>query len=332
MQTTDKALQLPPWLKNTNGNARRVGVELEMSGLDLDSLTRYVADFLKLEINSDGRYEHVLKGDSAGDWVIELDYNLLKKLGRQDRSDRTLADEIGQTAEDILAWAAETLVPVEIVSPPLPMDRLSEVESLIAHLRDVGAKGTSDSTTNAFGMQLNPELPSLEPRLITAYLKAFLCLYDWLYARADINLSRRATSYVDPFPAAYTRKLLKADYWPDLSTLIDDYLVNNPTRNRALDMLPLFMFLDEERVRARVDDELIKARPTFHYRLPDCLIDQPDWGIYVAWNDWVEVERLAVNEERLQDCCNAYLDFLGSPMQRVFSNWTDTVEKKWLDR
>lgn len=332
MQTTDKTLQQPPWLKNADGKARRVGVELEMSGLDLEILTRHVAEFFKLDINSDGRYARVLKGDLAGDWVIELDYNLLKKLGREDHSDRTLADEIGQTAEDILAWAAEMLVPVEIVGPPLPIDRLQDVESLIAHLRDAGAKGTSDSTINAFGMQLNPELPSLEPRLITACLKAFLCLYDWLYARANIDLSRRATSYVDPFPAAYTRKLLEADYWPDLSTLIDDYLVDNPTRNRALDMLPLFTFLDEDRVRARVDDELIKARPTFHYRLPDCLIDQPGWGIYVAWNDWVEVECLAANEEHLQACCNAYLEYLNSPMDRLFSNWADTVENKWLDR
>lgn len=332
MQNTKKALRQPPWIKNAAGKTRRVGVELEMSGLSLDTLTTHVAEFLKLDITSNGRYERALKGDSAGDWVIELDYNLLKKMGRGDRSDNTWTDEVEQTAEDVLAWAAEALVPVEIVGPPLPLERLQEVEVLIAHLREAGAKGTSDSAVNAFGMQLNPELPSHEPRLITACLKAFLCLYDWLYERADIDLSRRVTSYVDPFPTNYTKKLLKADYWPDLPTLIDDYLADNPTRNRALDMLPLFMFLDEKRVRATADDELIKARPTFHYRLPDCEIDQPEWGIYVAWNDWVEVERLAADEKRLQACSKAYLDFLNSPMKRLFSKWSDTVEEQWLDR
>lgn len=204
-----------------------------------------------------------------------------------------------------MTWAAEALVPHEIVSPPLPLARLGEVETLIAQLRERGAKGTSDRALNAFGMQFNPELPSLEPRLITACLKAFLCLYDRLYVRADIDFTRRITSYVDPFPSSYVKKVIAADYWPDLTTLIDDYLIDNPTRNRALDMLPLFKFLDEDRVCARADESLIKARPTFHYRLPDCDIHKPHWGLHVAWNDWVEVERMAADEIRLQRCCAA---------------------------
>ncbi|MDF1581152.1 MAG: amidoligase family protein [Desulfuromonadales bacterium] len=325
-------LQQPPWLKNAEGKPRRVGVELEMNGLSLDALAEQVAGFFGLDITSGGRYERLLQGDPAGDWVVELDYALLKRLGRDKRDNQTFADEISRSAEEVLAWAAEALVPVEIIGPPLPLERLGEVEALIEHLREAGAKGTSDSAINAFGMQLNPELPSHEARLITACLKAFLCLYDWLLVRADIDLSRRVTSYVDPFPVDYVKKILAADYWPDLASLIDDYLADNPTRNRALDMLPLFMFLDEKRVRARADDALIKARPTFHYRLPDCEIDRADWGFYVAWNDWVEVERLAADEERLQACSEAYREFLNSPLKRLFGKWATIVQEKWLNR
>ncbi|MBF0234680.1 MAG: amidoligase family protein [Desulfamplus sp.] len=332
MPNQRRILQQPPWLKNAEGETRHVGVELEMSGFDLDTLAELVASYLDLDMTSDGRYEHRLQGDPAGDWVVELDYDLLKKLGREERGDKTLADQVNQSAEELLAWAAERLVPLEIIGPPLPLDRLEEVEALIIHLREAGAKGTSDSAVNAFGMQLNPELPSHEARTITACLKAFMCLYDWLFERADIDLTRRVTSYVDPYPTDYVKKLLAADYWPDLATLIDDYLADNPTRNRALDMLPLFMFLDEERVRAKTDDTLIKARPTFHYRLPDCKIDNSDWGLYVAWNDWVKVEYLAADEERLQTCCKAYLKFLDSPLKRLFGKWATAVEKEWLDR
>ncbi|MCF8055523.1 MAG: amidoligase family protein [Desulfocapsa sp.] len=332
MQSTNTELKQPPWLENAEGKTRRVGVELEMSGLNFDALAEQVADFFDLDITSSGRYERLLQGDPAGDWVVELDYDLLKRLGREERGNGALKDEINRSAEEVLAWAAKALVPVEIVGPPLPLDRLGDVEGLIVHLRKAGAKGTSDSAVNAFGMQLNPELPSHDPSAITAFLKAFLCLYDWLFVRADIDLSRRVTSYVDPFPTDYVKKLLVADYWPDLATLIDDYLADNPTRNRALDMLPLFMFLDQKRVRARTDDVLIKARPTFHYRLPDCKIDNSDWGLYMAWNDWVEVERLAADEERLQACCEAYLKFLNSPINRLFSKWATTVQKEWLDQ
>lgn len=325
-------LQQPPWLENADGKPRRVGVELEMSGFDLDTLAKHVAELFDLKISSKGRYERLLHGDPAGEWGIELDYDFLKRLGRQELADETLADEISQSAEDVLAWAAEMLVPLEIVSPPILLDHICKVDTLIAHLRKAGAKGTTDSALYAFGLQLNPDLPSHDSKLITACIKAFLCFYDWLLMRADIDLSRRITSYVDPFPTDYVKKMLSPNYWPDLATLIDDYLEHNPTRNRALDMLPLFMFLDEKRVQARVDDERIKARPTFHYRLPDCKIDEADWGLFTVWNDWVEVERLAADENRLNDCCKAYLDYLNRPIKRLFSNWAETVEKKWLNQ
>lgn len=326
------ALAEPPWLENAEGKPRRVGVELEISGIELDVLAAHVAEFLGLHVDTAGRYERVLKGDPDGDWIVELDFDLLKKLGREQREVGTVSADMASAAEDVLAWAAESLVPLEIISPPLPLDRLSQFEALIKSLRKAGAKGTSDSAINAFGLQFNPELPSLEPRLIASALKAFVCMYDWLYDRADIDLSRRVTSYVNPFPGDYVRKIIAPDYWPDLADLIDDYLADNPTRNRALDMLPLFAHLDADRVRTQTDDVLIKARPTFHYRLPDCEVHKPEWGLHVAWNDWVEVERLAADEARLEACCAAYLKHLDSPLVRVFTNWASTIEIEWLDR
>jgi hypothetical protein len=324
------AFLLPPWQKTADGQLRRVGVELEMNGLGLDELARVAADFLGCEVEVTSRYERSLRGDPAGEWVVELDYNLLKKMGREERIASDLGDEIMNSAEDAIKWLADGLVPHELVSPPLPMDRLAEVDKLIARLREAGAKGTGDRVTNAFGMQFNPEVPACEAKTITAYLKAFICLFDWLNARANINMTRRLTSYVDPFPGAYVQKLVATDYWPDMAGLIDDYLKDNPTRNRALDMLPLFRHIDEKRVLAKVSDERIKSRPTFHYRLPDCLIDQPGWGMHVAWNDWVEVERLAADPQRLKKCCQAYSGYLDKSVGRLLHNWEEDVQQKWL--
>lgn len=332
MTSPSPGLKQPPWLKNADGDTRRVGVEIEMSGLSLDALAACVADFVGARIETRGRYERVLEGDPAGDWIVELDFDLLKRLGREARADESFADELGRSAEDALAWAAEALVPMEVVSPPLPLDRLDEIERLILRLREAGARGTSDSLINAFGLQFNPELPNTDPELITACLKAFLCLYDWLSTRADIDTSRRVTRYVNPFPMNYVKKVIDPDYWPDQATLIDDYLADNPTRNRALDMLPLFMFLDEARVRRHASDSLIKARPTFHYRLPDCDIHKPEWGFHLAWNDWVEVERLAADASRLNDCCTAYRAFLSRPLDRWLGDWKAELETRWLDR
>lgn len=329
---TPTALAQPPWGHNARGQVRRVGVELELSGLTLDEVADRVAEVTETRIEATGRYERALSGDVAGEWVVELDFALLKELGREEYDPKTLAGALGETAEESLAWFAEKGVPVEVVSPPMPLDRLTEIERLIDVLRDAGAKGTSDSLINAFGMQFNPEVPDETPETITAIMKAFMCLYQWLSERAGINVSRQATAYVNPYPIAYVRKVIDPGYWPGRGRLIDDYLQHNPTRNRALDMLPLFRHLDDDRVSKAVDDPLIKPRPTFHYRLPDCEIHLPDWSLSLAWNDWVEVERLAADRDRLEACCMAYRSHLRHPLKRWFGDWRKKLENDWLVR
>jgi hypothetical protein len=332
MRGTRATIRLPKRQKNHRGRPRRVGVELEMIGLGLNDIAEIVAEHLGLAITTDGRYRRVLTGDDAGDWVVELDFDLLKRMGQEERDEEVLLDELRGSAEELLKLFADLVVPLELVTPPLPMRRLDEVEELIGLLRDAGAKGTSDSVSYAFGMQFNPEIPSTDPAVILGYLQAFLCLYEWLLVRADINLTRRITSYIDPFPNDYVRKVISAGYRPDLGTLIDDYLVENPTRNRALDFLPLFLELDEERVRSVTDEPLIKPRPTFHYRLPDCRIDVPGWGLHVAWDDWLEVEALAADPKRLAACCARYAAFLDKPLKRWLGDWAKKVPGECLGR
>ena len=325
-------LQSPPWLNNHLGEARQVGVEIEMTGLSLDQLAELVQQQLGGQLTSKGRYERQLEDTHGQAWVVELDFHLLKQLGREERPSATLTGELGKTAEEALAWLAENLVPLELVSPPLSLERLTQVEDLIQALHQAGAKGSSDRWVNAFGLQLNPEIPSAQPEMLVRFLQAFLCLYDWLHERARIDLSRQVTSYINPFPPRYVKHVLAADYRPDLAHLIDDYLADNPTRNRALDCLPLFKHLDPERVARTTDDPLIKARPTFHYRLPSSELQDPHWGLHSAWNDWIEVERLAADPERLNACCQAYLAYLNKPLDRLLGKWSTQVEQQWLGR
>ena len=70
------------------------------------------------------------------------------------------------------------------------------------------------------------------------------------------------------------------DYPATADRLIDDYVRFNPTRNRPLDMLPVLACLDRERTLAAVEDpHLTKPRPAFHYRMPNSLLDEPDWRV-----------------------------------------------------
>jgi hypothetical protein len=322
---------MPPVVHRADGGPRRIGVEIEFSGLHLDEAAALVADAVGGEVSAPGRYERIIGGDPAGDWEAELDFTLLKQLGRRERDGDEWADAAGDVAEDLLRLIAERIVPVEVVSPPLPLDRLDIVNVLIRRLREAGARGTGDELAYAFGLQLNPELPDTDVDTVRQYLQAFLCVEDWLRERAAVDLTRRLTFFADPFPKAYARKVVAADYSPNRDGLIDDYLDANPTRNRALDLLPLFLHLDAERVRAVVGDERVKPRPTLHYRLPNSEIDRPGWDLGAAWGDWLVVERLAADPARLAELCRAYTGFLTQPLERLVGDWAAETAA-WLDR
>ena len=151
----------------------------------------------------------------------------------------------------------------------------------------------------------------------------------WLVDSQQIDLSRRLSPYVDLYPERYVQQLANHDSGGSLAHLIDAYLEENPTRNRALDMLPLFMHLDSERIRAALDDELINPRPTFHYRLPDCRIEEAGWSLASAWAPWLVVERLA-DEPSLLDRLS--VDFLAAerPLFGVSRSGWSTHLDEWL--
>jgi hypothetical protein len=320
---------LPPVTTTGDGSPRRIGIELELIGLAVADVSRVVAAHIGGEIEEKSRYEHLVHGDAAGDWGVELDYEYLKRKGREDDAEDELVAFIEETAESLVRAGAEAVVPVEVVSPPLPMQRLGDVQSLIARLREAGAHGSGAGLSYAFGMQFNPELPSLDAGTIVDYLKAFFCLYDWLEKRSAPDFTRRLTRFTAPFPGSYMREVVDPGYAPDLVTLIDDYLAANPTRNRALDLLPLFLLLDEQRLRAAVDDPRVKPRPTLHYRLPNCEIDRANWGVHSAWLDWLQVEYLAADHERLQRLCGTYTEWLARPIGNLFGDWSTEVQS-WL--
>ena len=66
-------------------------------------------------------------------------------------------------------------------------------------------------------------------------------------------------------------------------------------------MLPLFCLIDCDHVfRHKVEKDLIKARPAFHYRLSNTQIDDPHWSVAREWYLWVELEKLAADPIKIQ--------------------------------
>lgn len=324
---TEATAELPPALRTSDGRVRRVGLELEFSGLGIDVISDIVERTLGGEVRRVSDYEHEVVDTALGDFRIELDFAYLKRAAREHARDDEL--RLVRLSDEMIGAVAERIVPFEIVTPPVPMDRIGELVPLCEGLREAGALGTRHSPVYAFGLHMNPELPALDAATVVAYLKAFLCLYDWLVQASEVDWSRRLTPYVQAFPHDYVRRVVDRRYHPDMATLIDDYLEVNPDRNRALDMLPLFAHVDEPRVRAVVDDPRVKSRPTLHYRLPNCDIDEPGWDVRRPWSHWLQVERLANERRRLELMCRGYAKYLDNPVGRMFKPWAEACER-WL--
>lgn len=293
------AFLLPPALINAEGEVRRAGFELEFSGLDVASSAEATA--AAVGGSPYAKSPASWRVDSPlGTFKIELDWRFLHKLaGNNPQSKR--ADHLLES----LSQAASLVVPVEVICPPLAMNNLAPLNNLTNALRRAGAKGTEESPIAAYGTHINPELPALDSATIVRYLKAFALLQWWLVEQHHINTTRKLSPYIDLYSESYLHRVLTYNT-PSQEQLIDDYLHANHSRNRALDLLPLFAYLDEKRVRAEMGDEKINPRPTLHYRLPNCQIDDPNWSLAQEWQHYCTLERLANRPKALAELANDF--------------------------
>jgi hypothetical protein len=308
----------PPWVTQDDGRPRSVGVELEFIGPTAEAAARALAAALGGTVVERDPHSFAVEGSRLGHVGVELD----TRYAHPDKIDPAVLGGFGPTLASWIGAAASYFLPCEIVTSPIPVDRLHEVDGIVDLLRGLGAKGTQDGALYAFGLHFNIEVPSLDAPTIGSVLKAFVLLNGWLRRQVAPDATRSFLGFADPFPEAYVRRLAAADYAPSLPYLIDDYLAANPTRNRDLDLLPLFLFLDEARVRAVLPSAKINGRPAFHYRLPDARVSDPGWSIAPDWNRWVAVERLAADRERLEMVGRAYLEFPGEA-----KSWADVAER-----
>ena len=301
----------PPSTRTADGLPRRVGVEVEFMGPGVREAARALAAGLGGIMIEEDPHAVTVRGTRLGDLTVELDL----RHAHPQRHGRTLPIRLGQRSAALLGFVLGGVVPRELITAPLPLDRLDEVDGAIAMLRHGGATGRGavrpgSSQLGSLGLHFNVDVPELTIETILAHLRAFMLLDPWLRATSFAMRSERVAAPPD-FPEEYTRLVLSPDYRPTLTRLGDDYLAANPTRDRALDLLPLLLHLDESRVRRLLPREKISPRAVFHYRLPQAHVGDEGWSIAPNWNRWVAVERLAADPERLTELSRAWLLFKG---------------------
>lgn len=312
------AFDQPPRMHNAEGRMRTVGIEIEFAGLTAEAAAKALALSFGGGVNQKDPHAFFVKNSLLGDMVIELDLRYVHPGSKK----KTVFLAIGAKLASLLGSAIRHVVPCELVTAPVPIDKLHEIDRVLSVLRQAGAKGTQDGALYAFGLHFNPEAPALDNETILSVLKAFVLLNPWLRRQVAPDTTRYLLGFADPFPDDYVRRIVAPDYWPEMPAFIDAHLDANPTRNRDLDLLPVLTHLDEGRVRAKLPNEKINKRPTFHYRLPDARVSDPGWSIAPDWNRWVAVEGVASDRDKLDSLGRAFLAFEGEA-----KSWAEVAER-----
>lgn len=336
--------RLPPVLTDKCGRPRRAGFEFEFGNLPIVEAAEALQKALGGELDIKSPFEAVLHDSSLGRLKIERDADILKSVRYRSWLENLGVEftpgSIARGIETNIDSASRTLIPCEVVTDPIPFDQLGRLDTLTVALNNLGAEGTQHSLIYAFGLHINPSIPDTSSDSLRRHIQAFLLLYTWIIDSSRIDITRRfLTKYIDPFPEDYMELVLDRDYQPHSEALIDDYLAHNPTRNRALDMLPILSELDQPRVLSGINDDernLVKGRPAFHYRLPDCKVNEPGWSAAAAWNKWVYVEQLAHDTALLDELIEAWRSSSSSFSLTPKTSWsirlTSLLSQKFFER
>ena len=340
----NKRYLLPPRLTDSSGQPRRAGFEFEFGNLPIVKTARSLQKSLGGTLEIKTPFEAVLQGCLLGQLRVERDANILKSVRYRGWLESlgvtfypgTLAHDIETNIDN----ASRGLIPCEVITDPIPFEQLDKLDTLIRTLNSLGAEGTQDSLIYAFGLHINPSIPDNSSATLKRYLQSFLLLYTWIIDSSEIDMTRRFfTKYIDPFPTDYMELVLDNSYDPDDDTLISDYLRHNPTRNRALDLLPIMLERNRDLVLAGINEDerkLVRGRPAFHYRLPDCKINEAGWSAAAAWNRWVYVETLAADTALLAELIDAWRQSNSSFSLAPRASWaihlTTILSQKFFER
>ncbi len=276
-----------PVPETRSGDARRVGVEVEFGGLTEGEAASVARARFGGDLGPEKEFSVTLRGSALGDLTFILD--------------TALRAHAGSGLVEAGLELSRGLVPVEVVTEPLPPDRLGDMAALCDDLRAAGAVGTESGRHRGFGIHFNVETVAPDGRETCRAVLAYALIEDWLRRAAPIDGTRRAMPFVDPWPPAFV-DALAAEPGADFDRLRRICAEHLSGRNHGLDLLPLLKAADGAAFERMFPDlDAVKARPAFHFRLPDCRIGDPDWSLADEWWRWLMVERLADNADLLDD-------------------------------
>ena len=137
---------------------RRIGIELEFLGPSAraaaDALARDLGGYIKPE----DAHAFRISGGQLGDLRVETDLRYVHPQRHPDLGLRLSARGA--------AWLGTLLTPVvprELITAPIPIAQLPDVDQAVRSLRAAGARGRGTVLWDSLGLHLNIDPPSLDP-------------------------------------------------------------------------------------------------------------------------------------------------------------------------
>ncbi len=306
--------------------SRQIGVEIEFYGIDVLGTADLLVGLFHGDIQKINHSEAVVENSELGDIKVELDARLAHQIAEytNKNKDNKLLQSLEQSSSELLRLAS---VPVEIVFPPINIEKLNKLDSVIPTLYQAGAKGTQDNPIFAFGVHLNVSTQETDVSYFQNMLLSFFLLQVWLAEKTRQDFSRIISGYNKLYPHKFGIGLIEQKF-DALVNLIEFYKKYIPDRNYALDIYPLWAYLHEECLSKEKQD-LVKARPTFHYRLPDCKLGQNGWSFSQEYDWWLEVEILSKDTKKLENMADMYHQNIKSFSDPFGSDWLNILENQW---
>jgi hypothetical protein len=298
------------------GEDRLCGVEIEFAGLTEIAAAEIARQCLGGRVERAEAHVAVLHDSRLGRVRVELD-TALRKLG---------GGSLVQQGLDVLRG----LIPVEIVTEPLDSAGIAMLDALREDLRVAGALGSRHGLLLGFGVHLNPARQG-EGARVARVATAYALLEDHIRRRRHIDTTRRVLPFVDPWPAGLTDDLVAVDHL-EIPALLRLYARHTQSRNHGLDLLPLLHDAAPELYAETFPGATdIAARPAYHFRLPDCRIDEAGWSLAEPWEDWLTIERVADDPDMLHRLAVAWRAHRAHHLEGRGS-WADTVAAIVEDR
>ncbi|WP_193142661.1 amidoligase family protein [Meridianimarinicoccus sp. MJW13] len=271
---------------------RRIGVEVEFGGLSEERAAELILERCGGTVS--GRTDHVIElaTDQLGKITVELDTVWKHEIA---------------AAGDAAGAIARTLVPVELITAPLTEPQIAVLDEVLDTLAQHGAAGSRDSLLAAYGVHFNPQ--TAFDASVVRVARAYAALEPWLRAASHLDATRRVLPFINPWPGTLVQALLApdaGDLTPD--DLLTLYLSHTTSRNHGLDLLPLLRHHDADAVTAALGTSEGSARPTYHFRLPECRLSEPDWSLGAEWAKWQLVDAVAEDPDLLARLTKAVRD------------------------